>query len=146
MRRWLAARGREAEIDRYLEEKSRERAVAELMRDSRERLRALYAGPEPPGEMRRRKAELLEALADDYARLRGGWNGDDRFDRWFGPGLNNARLASFGAYHDRVPELRRLLDEVGGDLPRFYEAAEALARQEQSESTSGDPSDDDSIR
>jgi predicted aminopeptidase len=51
------------------------------------------------------------------------------YDEWVSQGLNNARLASVATYYDCVPGFRRLLEQEGGDLPRFYQAVRVLAKE-----------------
>jgi predicted aminopeptidase len=41
--------------------------------------------------------------------------------------MNNAHLASVATYEALVPAFRALLAREGGDLPKFYAAAKALA-------------------
>ncbi len=50
------------------------------------------------------------------------------FDQWFERPLNNAHLASVGAYHQLVPGFEALLRAVDGDLPAFYAEVARLAR------------------
>ena len=52
------------------------------------------------------------------------------YDEWIQAGLNNAHLASVATYFDCVPAFERLLTEVGGSLPDFYERVRALARHD----------------
>ncbi len=92
---------------------------------TRERLAEAFATARPDDWKRRRKAELLDELRAAYRARRDDWG--ERWDGFFDDRLNNARLASLGAYHELVPGLRRLLAAEGGDLERFYAAAEALA-------------------
>ena len=81
--------------------------------------------------MRERKRAQFAALADemrDLARRQGVHSG---YEDWIDAGLNNAYLAAVATYFDCVPGFERLLGEVDGDLPRFYAAVRALARQPQ---------------
>jgi predicted aminopeptidase len=51
---------------------------------------------------------------------RNGYGGFAGYDRWFGQeDLGNAHLAAVGTYTDAVRGFTRLLQETGGDLPRF---------------------------
>jgi len=101
-------------------ERGRARRLDELGRQveaTRARLRALYAQPMDPAEKRRRKREALAPLEPWLERLRG----------LEGAQPNNALLASYATYTQKLPAFERLLAESGGDLPRFYARVRALA-------------------
>ena len=92
---------------------------------TRARLAEAYAAAAARRREARRKAALLDELRAAYRERRGDWG--DRWDGFFDAGLDNARLASLGAYNELLPGLRRLLAAQNGDLERFYAAAEKLA-------------------
>lgn len=125
VRRWLEAEGQGAELAGFERRAARLKRVVALLADARQRLRALYAEPLPAAEKRERKAAEFERLRaayrDERATLGGG------YDAWFGPGLNNASLASVAAYQDCAPGLAAELAAVAGDLERFYAVARVLA-------------------
>ncbi len=125
VRRWLAAGDDGERVAAYLERLRREDAFAERVLDTRERLAAVYAEPRPDDWKRRRKAEILDDLraSSRSSEALAGSGHDD----WLGPGLNNARLAAFGAYHELVPAFAALLERRGGDLASFYAEVERLA-------------------
>lgn len=127
VRRWLAARGRPEEMAAYRRAKRREEEVLELLLAWRERLAAVYAAEETAAWKRTRKAKLFADLRTAYRERVQAWGGDDRFQGWFDDGLNNARLASLGAYYELVPAFQALLAREGGDLPRFYARVRELA-------------------
>ncbi len=126
VRRWLAAAGDGERVAAYGQRLRREDAFADLVLAARRRLAAAYAEPRPDEWKRRRKVEVLAALRAAYEAA------DDlrapERDAWLGPGLDNARLASFGAYHERVPDFAALLERRGGDLASFYAEVERLAK------------------
>ncbi len=125
VRRWLRSLGRSAELERWLTARRRDDEVIQLALATREKLAEAFAAPRSEEWKRRRKGELLAELRDTYRDNSPAWG--DRWDGFFDTGLNNARLASLGAYHDLLPGLRSLLAASGGDLERFYGAAEELA-------------------
>lgn len=124
--RWLASRGREAEIEAYRAGRCREEEVGRLVAGVRERLATVYSAAETDDWKRRRKAELLAELRAEHHRLAAGWGGPPAAG-WFEAGLNNARLASFSAYHELVPGFEALLDAEAGDLARFFARVRRLA-------------------
>jgi len=117
--RWLRSRGRAAEIVAYRERKQRQRRVNALLLATRERLDQVFSAARPEEWKRRRKAEIFD-------RLRARLLPQVRIET-LDP-LNNARLASVGAYHRWVEAFERLLAGKGGDLAAFYREVEALAR------------------
>ena len=126
--RWLGGRGEKDAISAYREAKHRQREFMALVSEYRERLAASYAKARSEDWKRRRKRELFAALGTDYRRLKSSWAGYSGYDAWFGEGLNNARLASLGAYFEWVPAFEVLLERQGGDLERFYAEAERIGR------------------
>lgn len=126
VRRWLAATGRDAMLERFLARQSRKRAFIALIDDARSRLTLLYARDLPPQRMRAAKQAEFAALAARYAALKARWNGYAGYDR-FMRAPNNALLASIATYTQRVPEFRRLFAESNGDFGAFYARVRALA-------------------
>ena len=49
------------------------------------------------------------------------------WDRWFEEGLNNAKLASVGSYHDDVGLFVALFEQSDRDFEVFYQSARAHA-------------------
>lgn len=127
VRRWLAAAGREEEMVAYRQREAQDEAVIELLLGYRQRLAEAYQAPESDEQKRRAKAELLAELTADYRTLTAPWGGSP-YDAWVDAGLNNAHLASIGAYHELLSAFEALLAELDGDLPRFYQEVATLAR------------------
>ena len=134
-RRWLERFGSEKDRKLYDEVTERRNGFVALIESYRAQLEALYKTRLAPDAMRARKAALFAALQEDYRGLKGSWGGFAGYDRWFAQQPNNALLASVGIYTRRVPAFQALLAREGGDLPRFYAAAKALARMSKPERT-----------
>jgi predicted aminopeptidase len=117
VRRWLAARGRAAELGEWRAREARVRDLHARIAASRERLAALYRSGLPPAAMREKKRAELDALRPVLAQYPG----------FAGQAPNNALLAAFAAYADLVPAFEKLLAEARGDLPAFYARVRALA-------------------
>jgi len=143
-RRWLRAKGDKTACGEYLAQLRRTEQFAGLVMTTRERLRTLYGDERteegkvravkkehspPPEQLRRQKQDLINRLQQEYAQLKAQWGGNAEYDQWFAGPVNNAQLNSVAAYYDLVPGFERLLGQNGGDLAKFYEAAERLARQ-----------------
>lgn len=133
--RWIAAQRQTPFHEKLLAEQARsDRLRGEfrrLVRETRPKLAAIYATRADEAEKVRMKAAVLSDMRAAYENAKAGEAGLAAFDRWFagfeGRGVNNASLAAIGLYDTKVPSFRALLAEVGGDLPRFYEHARALA-------------------
>jgi predicted aminopeptidase len=127
-RRWLEARGRDGELEGFLEARRRFFAVADLMVAARAGLAGLYASGLSPEAMREAKARAFESLREDYRKLRAGWNpGGASMDGLLEGELNNARLGAISTYHRCVPGLTAELERIGRDLEAFYALARRLA-------------------
>ena len=139
--RWIATHERTPLHEKLLAEQARsDRLRGEfrrLVRDARPKLAAIYATRAGEAEKLRRKAAVLGDMRDAYEIAKAGEAGLATFDRWFagfeGKGVNNASLAAIGLYDTKAPAFRALLAEAGGDLPRFYDRARALAAKPRDE-------------
>jgi predicted aminopeptidase len=112
LRRWAAATGGAVPANEG------RKAFMALAQRVRGELAALYASALTEEEKRRRKREALEPLQAWTARLP-GFEGQD---------ANNAFLALFATYTEKVPAFERLLAEAQGDLARFYARVKEIAR------------------
>jgi len=113
VRRWLEAEGRTAELAAFHAAQARKRELAARIKETRERLRTIYAMQLSPEAM-------LEQKRGEFDRLRAAFPG-------FVPAEpNNAFLVSIALYNELVPAFERLLAETGS-LDAFYERARKLA-------------------
>ena len=143
-RRWLKARGDTAGLKEYLAHLQRSDEFVHLVMKTRARLEALYGDeltedgkikaskkPNPVSEdkLRQQKEEILAGMKQEYNRLKQHWGGDTEYDGWFAHPINNAHLNSVAAYYDFVPGFEQILAANGGDLEKFYQAAEALSKK-----------------
>lgn len=116
VRRWLAAEGRTKELAAFEATQARKRELAARIKDTRERLRAVYAMDIP-------EASKLEEKRGEFDRLRAAY-----------PTIvpaqpNNAFLVSIALYNELVPAFERLLAAQGGNLDKFYARARDLAHE-----------------
>ncbi len=127
VRRWLEQGEGTLELTSYRQRKERDTLIADIVVEHQRRLAEIFAENRPIEWKRKRKTEIYAVLRQTYLEHSRSWDGDSRWDAWFGEGLNNARLASVGAYHELVPAFEVLLDRHRGDLGAFYEEVEQLA-------------------
>jgi predicted aminopeptidase len=128
LQRWLAARGRLEDLTAWNEQRQRSAQFIGLLLETREQLDQLYRSPLSEAMKRERKQYQFGLLKLQYADLKKSWNGYRGYDWWFNRTLNNAHLVSAATYYGCVPGLRRVLQSVDNDLPRFYDKARELAK------------------
>lgn len=133
VRRWLAARGRDAELVRLREREERRQEFAARLEAVRGRLGALYRTRLAPSELRERKRAELEVLRPLLARM----------PAFEGQEPNNALLASYATYTDLVPVFEKFLADAQGDLPKFYARAKAFASERSGRAGATGPSTPD---
>jgi predicted aminopeptidase len=127
LRRWLASRGRDEELQVILATHSAEQLIINGFGDGRRQLAALYAQQMPIDQKRERKQEILKATGEHVLSLEREHQ-LPLYDLWINAGLNNAHLASIGTYYDCMPGFQRLLDANGGNLPAFYAAVRKMRK------------------
>jgi predicted aminopeptidase len=128
VRRWLMDHGDRQAYKAYLLKHQKHRQFVDLIMQYRSRFEALYQGQEEMSAQRIRKAAFFEQMIDDHDALKEEWGGTSPYDNWFGPPLNNAKLASVLTYHNWVPAFNAMLAAENGDLVHFYKACQELAK------------------
>nr|WP_173806010.1 aminopeptidase [Leptothrix sp. C29] len=132
-RQWLREHGRTDLIEATARLDRRRAEFRAMTMAARERLDALYRSTASDDDKRRRKAELIAALRDEYARWRDGqWGGDRAYDAWF-ENVSNAKLGVLAAYNQQVPAFDALFEREGRDWPRFHAAVKDLAARPKAE-------------
>jgi predicted aminopeptidase len=120
VRRWLESQQRAAELEAFRAGQQRKRDFYARVKETRERLKTIYASRLP-------REQLLEQKRGELERLRAA------FPNVVPAEPNNAFLVSIALYTELVPAFERLLAASGGDLDRFYERARELAHEPQAE-------------
>lgn len=146
-RRWLKARGNVSGLNDYLAHLQRSDQFVHLVMRTRGQLVQLYGDEQTPDgkikaakkskgseqELRKQKKQILSDMQSEYSRLKTGWGGDAEYDGWFAHSVNNSHLNSVAAYYDFVPGFEQLLAANGGDMERFYRAAEQISKRPKSD-------------
>lgn len=126
VRRWLRARGNLSVLSEYEAHLKKNRQVIQLMLDTREKLRGVYAGTHPSVETERldkqrvfdgmlKQARVISPRAPTHIHhLPQSWN--------------NARLNTVATYYTMVPGFERLLKEKGGDLEAFHHEVASMRK------------------
>lgn len=142
VRRWLRSKGDTNGFAAYEAELQRMAQFTQLVMETRAQLAQLYGdviSPDgslkkgkPPAtsdtELRSQKEFIIGQMQDKYLRLKTAWGGSTDHDGWFNRQVNNAQINSVATYYDLLPYFDRLLKSQGGDLEKFYQEAEKLAR------------------
>jgi predicted aminopeptidase len=131
--RWLASRGRPAELARHVERRARQAASIRVVAKYREKLAALYASGAHTDDLRQRKRATFAAMVEELQAQETRHGVKSRLAQELAEAPNNARLASIATYYDCVPGFQRVLAEQGHDLPKFYAAARDLAAMSREE-------------
>lgn len=126
---WLQEEGSPAAREDYAQYDGRRHQFRALTSATRDRLRAIYEGTSGD-ERERQKQQALRDFHAQWQQLRASWPGDaaryKAYDRWVAE-ANNAAFGAQAAYDELVPGFEALFRSVGGDWPRFYDAARDLA-------------------
>lgn len=118
--KWLQQH-RPGEVEHYSAQLSALNDFNGLIKNIKERLNDVYTSDRSDAEKALARAGLFETLKEDYELMKAQkWNGKPWFDGWFTTPINNARLAAFSTYRDRVPELNEIFDQYNGDFRIFY--------------------------
>ncbi len=127
--RWISRHGDENMRSAYRAHATRKQDFVALLLKTREMLSANYASTADERVKITRKAEIFQALQEEYQGLKQRWGGYAGYDRWFAEPLNNAHLALVATYHDLVPGFRALM-ESEKDLDKFYATVRSLSALE----------------
>lgn len=133
LKQWLSQRNNGQAYAEYEAAEIRRQQVIHLIRQTRDRLAELYGNDSDADTMRKQKHEVLEALREDYRKLRQSWDGHTEFQAWMTGPINNAALGAVGAYQDRVPAFEAILRRVNFDIPAFVEQCRELAAMDKEE-------------
>jgi predicted aminopeptidase len=117
VRRWLEAQGRSADLAAFQTAQERKRALAAHIKETRERLKLIYASKLTPEQM-------LEQKKSEFDRLRA------LYPTFVPAEPNNAFLVSIALYNEYLPAFERLLAQSGNNLDAFYERARQLAQED----------------
>jgi len=128
LRRWLSLHGDPELLFRADQDRERQNDFVNIIARAQEKLSELYESEVPAEKMRLEKSMLQEGLRDEYALLKGTWDGYAGYDSWFSKSLNNAQLSTVSAYNDFVPFFIDELKAVAGDLEKFYQRVENLSK------------------
>jgi predicted aminopeptidase len=127
VRRWF--RDKPEMLERFRVQQRREEEFVRIVLAARDELKRIYARTnESPAALRHQKLEAIEELRREHEQLKQEWGGYSGYDGWFRRPINNAQLNTVATYHHFVPSFRELLRKQAGDLEKFYNEVETLAK------------------
>lgn len=127
VRRWL--QNDPVVYARYEQDRQEEEAFVKLVLEGRDQLEAVYDDPRLTDSVKlQKKKEIIDGMRAKHEKLKEQWGGKSRYEHWFANEINNAKLNTVAAYYTLVPAFRALLKANGGDMDRFYHAAEKLGK------------------
>jgi predicted aminopeptidase len=125
--RWMMKHGDEKMRKIYDAYEGRKRDFVALLMKHRKLLQDLYDTDLPDAQKRRRKAEIFQALKDEYKILKEErWDGYSGYDRFFAEPLSNAHLSAIATYNEFVPGFRAMLVKQK-NMSGFYDSVRALS-------------------
>ncbi|OGA37851.1 MAG: hypothetical protein A3G24_08530 [Betaproteobacteria bacterium RIFCSPLOWO2_12_FULL_62_13] len=127
VKRWLVRFGDDRQRTEFERVQRLRAEFTGLIETYRAKLEGLYGTQLAAETMRKRKADILRDLEQEYDRLKAGWGGCAGYDRWFARKPNNAQIASVAIYTRQVPAFQALLRQKRGELTVFYAAVRELA-------------------
>ena len=131
---WLRQSARLQELQDWLQRRKAEPQFTNLLAETRESLRQLYASGQEVTLLREQKQASLAETKTRYQQLvRDEWQGRDYFGSWMEGELNNARLAMAESYAGGSCAFAALYQQAGGELADFYVLAEQQAELSQAE-------------
>ncbi len=125
IRRWLIMRNEDEILHTYRNSRQRQRALVELVEETRSSLTALYASAIEPQVMRQDKQRIFAGLIREVEVLNEQSAAPGRIA--LAEPLNNARLVSLGLYEGWSEAFRNIYDECVQELECFYTRSRELA-------------------
>lgn len=144
-RRWMESRTNQTALAEYHRQSRRTAEFVALVAHTRSQLDTLYTNATAPlatndshhqertRRLRLEKQRIMERLRQGYADVQQRWGGQREYDLWFNQPLNNAQINTVDTYYKLVPELRRLLRTLNGDLEKFFAVMESLRKMKKEE-------------
>jgi predicted aminopeptidase len=120
VRRWLESQHGTVELAAFRAGQERKRDFYARIKETRERLKTIYAS-------HLSREAMLEQKRGEFVRLRAAFPGVVPAEP------NNAFLVSVALYTELVPAFERLLAASGGDLDTFYARARSLAHEDRAQ-------------
>ena len=129
LRRWQASRNDPKGYARWLRKYQLRRKFTNMVSKYETRLQEVYDRNLSLTAKRKQKAAVFMQMQSEFIDLKSDHHGMAAYDAWFNHTLNNAQLITVSTYHNWVPAFGRLLIESKGDLGKFYQKCQQLAKR-----------------
>lgn len=121
---WLQQQGQSEQYAGVAANLAAQQSFTDFVISYRERFRTLYAASAgDTDELAQQKQQLFTQMRSDWLSRPDAAN----YSGWFERDLNNALLATVGAYFDWVPAFEQVFVDSGSNFERFYQSVQALA-------------------
>ena len=129
LQRWIQQQALQEDWQTYRRMEARQAAFTQLVLQHQQQRTDLFQSDLEASEKRRRKAQLIQDMHQDYADFKQTWQYDG-YDNWVAKGLNNAQLSTVAAYHGLKPGFLALYERSGQNLTTFIQECRRLATLE----------------
>lgn len=135
VRRWFMSKNNPGALAQFLESRTRDDTVVELILRTRDELERLYESSDSLTEnaIRMRKAEIIRKLRTDYDALKKNWPGYSGYDGFMAADINNAQLNAVDTYFHLLPRFDSMIHLVDNHLPAFYEQISQTRKMDKQE-------------
>ncbi len=124
VQRWFAEQDDSEVLRKWQAQRHYQEDFLQLVSDTAERLKTLYAVQAEEAVKRSAKLEILRDMQSRYAELKAKqWHNYSGYDAWFSD-VNNARISAVSTYHAWVPAFLNILRARNYDLDAFYAECE----------------------
>ena len=124
---WLQHRGQTDARLRYENWLTQKKVFSDLVRQTRQEFRKLYARDLPAEAMRSEKRKMIADLRKRFEDLARHNDQLLRYRKWMSGPLNNAQLGARALYRDLTPVFKRLFHACGRDFTGFYQRVEEIS-------------------
>lgn len=133
VRRWFAAKNDPRSYAQFLEQRSRDDQVIELILNHRDDLEQLYDSPVAEESMREKKMVIIEKLQSNYLDLKSDWPNYVEYDGFMAASINNAQLNAVDTYYQLVPHFETMITLSNGELTEFYKRISRTKKMDKDE-------------
>lgn len=124
LKRWLKFTN--VRTEKNGDEQQKEEQLSKIIIDVKLKLQSLYSSDQSLEKKEDLKKKYFKSLEANYNALKTSWKTPSPYDAFMYETWNNAKIMSFGAYHELVPKFKHLIESYGGNLPRVYGAVEEV--------------------
>jgi len=123
---WFKHEEKQQKFKKYLIRKKRDKIFKHLLKNSRTKLKNLYAENKTPQQLQVEKKSIFTQLQVDYTKFKNNWHGYTGYDEWMSQGLNNAHLALVATYNDWLHAFSHLFENANRNYQLYFKKIKQL--------------------